>query len=152
MSSSASGSVPGAPSPALDVLLVEDDPGDALLVAEALSGSEIRLHTVRDGEEAVAFLLHADPFADAPRPGLVLLDLDLPVVDGREVLARVKADEDLRSIPVVVLTSSAAEADVVAGYTGRANAYVAKPLTADAFQDAVRRIGGFFGTVARLPR
>ncbi|MBY8853827.1 response regulator, partial [Saccharothrix sp. MB29] len=97
--------------------LVEDDPADALMIAEALVDSPVRLHTARDGDEALAFLLRADDHDDhAPKPGLVLLDLNLPRLDGREVLVRIKADEALRSIPVVVLTSSQAEADVAASY------------------------------------
>lgn len=139
------------PEVVLDVLLVEDDPGDALMVAEALTGSPVRLHTVRDGDEALAFLLRAGDHGDAPRPGLVLLDLNLPRLDGREVLARVKADEALRSIPVVVLTSSQAEADVTSSYNAHANAYLAKPLDAEGFAAVLRQVTGFFGTVVRLP-
>ncbi|MFD0203354.1 MULTISPECIES: response regulator [Saccharothrix] len=135
----------------LDVLLVEDDAGDALMVAEALADSGVRLHTVRDGDRALAFLLRTGEHADAPRPALVLLDLNLPGLDGREVLTRVKTDETLRAIPVIVLTSSQAEADVLAGYTGHANAYVTKPSDAEAFATAVRQVGTFFGTVVKLP-
>ncbi|MCC8242681.1 response regulator [Saccharothrix luteola] len=135
----------------LDVLLVEDDLGDALVVAEALAGSPVRLHTVRDGDEALAFLLRAGDHGDAPRPGLVLLDLDLPRLDGREILAQVKASEALRSIPVVVLTSSQAEADVTASYSAHANAYVAKPLDAEGLAAVMRQVTEFFGTVVRRP-
>ncbi|MDQ2588426.1 response regulator [Saccharothrix yanglingensis] len=136
----------------LDVLLVEDDPADALMIAEALVDSPVRLHTARDGDEALAFLLRTDGHDDdAPKPGLVLLDLNLPRLDGREVLARIKADEALRSIPVVVLTSSQAEADVAASYNAHANAYIAKPLDAENFAAVIRQVAAFFGTVARLP-
>ncbi|MCE6995519.1 response regulator [Saccharothrix sp. S26] len=135
----------------LDVLLVEDDPGDALVVAEALADSPVRLHTVRDGDEALAFLLRVGDHGDAPRPGLVLLDLNLPRLDGREVLARVKADEALRSIPVVVLTSSQTETDVTASYSAHANAYLAKPLDVEDFAAVLRQVTGFFGSVVRLP-
>ncbi|MFC5060419.1 response regulator [Saccharothrix xinjiangensis] len=143
-----SGFEPGA---VLDVLLVEDDPGDALMVAEALADSPVRLHVVRDGEEALAFLLRDAEHRDAPRPGLVLLDLNLPRLDGREMLCQVKAHDGLRSIPVVVLTGSQAEVDVLSSYTSHANAYLAKPSDAEEFAAVVRQVAGFFGTVACLP-
>jgi CheY-like chemotaxis protein len=134
-----------------DVLLVEDDAGDTLMVAEALAEISVRLHVVGDGAEALAFLRRAGEHAGAPRPSLILLDLNLPRVDGREVLAQIKADEALSAIPVVVLTSSEAETDVSASYRRHASAYVTKPLTADAFAGTVRRIGTFYTDVARLP-
>jgi CheY-like chemotaxis protein len=143
--------VPGAEQTLLDVLLVEDDAGDALLVAEALAEQRIRLHMVRDGREAMAFLLRAAGFDDAPRPGLILLDLTLPLLDGRSVLAGIKADEDLRRIPVVVLTSSQAEFDVSTSYGRYANAYVVKPFDAVAFISVVTRTAAFYSTIARLP-
>ncbi|MEU4769807.1 response regulator [Actinosynnema sp. NPDC023794] len=135
----------------LDVLLVEDDLGDALVVTEALADSPVRLHTVRDGDEALAFLLRTGDHGDAPRPGLVLLDLNLPRLDGREILAQVKADEALRSIPVVVLTSSQAETDVTASYSAHANAYITKPLDAEGLAAVMRQVSEFFGTVVRRP-
>jgi CheY-like chemotaxis protein len=137
----------------IDVLLVEDDAGDALMIEEALSGQDVRvtLHVVRDGSEAMAFLLRAGDHSRAPRPGLILLDLNLPKMDGREVLAEIKADHSLRSIPVVVLTTSRAEEDVLRSYDLHANAYITKPVDADAFTRAVRRIDQFYTTVAKLP-
>ncbi len=147
MISSASGLLPSV----LDVLLVEDDPGDTLMITEALADSPVLLHAVRDGDEALAFLLREGEHGDAPRPGLVLLDHNLPRVDGRQVLAPIKADEALRSIPVVVLTSSHAEADVAASYHGYANAYVAKPLTAEDFAAVVGQVGAFFTGVVKIP-
>lgn len=138
---------------ALDVLLVEDDPGDVLMVQEVFEdhGLEGHLDVVTDGAEALAFLRREAPFADARRPDVVLLDLNLPKMGGREVLEAVKGDPDLRSIPVVVLTTSSAEEDIVRAYAAHANAYVTKPVDWDAFTGAIRRIGHFFGDVARLP-
>lgn len=147
---------PGAaliPPAVLDLLLIEDDPGDVVLVTEALSepDSRIAVHVVRDGTSAMAFLRREGEYADAPRPGLVLLDLNLPGVDGRQVLAEVKADEELRRIPVVVLTSSDAEQDVVDSYGRYANAYIGKPSDADGFASVIHRIDTFFTTVVKLP-
>ncbi|WP_309112277.1 response regulator [Saccharothrix sp.] len=138
----------------VDVLLVEDDPGDALMTQEAFEHHKIRnqLHVVRDGVEALEFLRREGKYADAPRPGLVLLDLNLPKVDGREVLAQVKADESLRTIPVVVLTTSEAEEDILRSYNLHANAYVTKPVDFDRFIEVVRQIDDFFVTVVKLPR
>ncbi|MGX7827138.1 response regulator [Actinokineospora sp. 24-640] len=141
-------SAPAQPA-VVDVLLVEDDPGDALLVAEALAGRPVRLHTVANGDEALAFLRRA---GEVPRPGLILLDLNLPGLDGREVLSRIKNDESLRAIPVVVLTSSAAQTDVLDSYACHANAYITKPLDAAAFATALHQVEAFFTTVVRLPR
>src|ERR1051325_8695809 len=114
----------------IDVLLVEDDPGDALMTQEAFEHHKIRnsLHIVKDGVEALEFLRREGQYANAPRPGLILLDLNLPRKDGREVLSEVKADAELRSIPVVVLTTSEAEEDILRSYSLYANAYVTKPV------------------------
>ena len=138
----------------IDVLLVEDDPGDALMTQEAFEHHKIRntLHVVKDGVEALAFLRREGEFAEAPRPGLILLDLNLPRKDGREVLAEVKADADLRHIPVVVLTTSDAEEDILRSYSLHANAYVTKPVDFDRFIEVVRQIDDFFVTVVKLPR
>ncbi|WP_199440038.1 response regulator [Umezawaea beigongshangensis] len=138
----------------IDVLLVEDDPGDALMTEEAFEHHKIRntLHLVRDGVEALQFLRREGEYADAPRPGLILLDLNLPRMDGREVLAEIKVDEELRSIPVVVLTTSEAEEDVLRSYSLHANAYVTKPVDFERFIEVVRQIDDFFVTVVKLPR
>jgi CheY-like chemotaxis protein len=137
----------------IDVLLVEDDPGDVLLIEEAFEHNKVRntLHHVADGEEALAFLRREGPYADAARPDLVLLDLNLPRKDGREVLEEVKADPDLRTIPVVVLTTSEAEEDILRSYDLHANAYVTKPVDFDRFIEVVRLIDDFFVTVVKLP-
>jgi CheY-like chemotaxis protein len=137
----------------IEILLVEDDPGDVLMTREALDDSKVvnNLHVVDNGEEAVAFLCNEGDHADAPRPDLVLLDLNLPRLDGREVLARVKADDDLRRIPVVVLTTSEAEEDVLRSYDLHANAYVTKPVDFEQFAKVIRQIDDFFITVVRLP-
>ena len=137
----------------VDVLLVEDDPGDELLTREALENDRVGnvLHVVRDGAEALAFLRREGVYADAPRPGLILLDLNMPKMDGREVLARIKADEELRTIPVVVLTTSESESDVLSSYQLHANAYVTKPVDLDRFAQVVRRIDEFYLAVVKLP-
>jgi CheY-like chemotaxis protein len=138
----------------IEVLLVEDDPGDVLLVREAFEDNKVanRLHVVSDGVDALAFMRREERFADAPRPDLVLLDLNLPRMDGREVLEEVKADEELRGIPVVVLTTSAAEEDVLRSYALHANAYVTKPVDFERFIGVVRQIDDFFVSVVKLPR
>ncbi len=135
------------------VLLVEDDPGDVLITREAFEENKVRnaLHVARDGEEALDFLYRRGRFADAPRPGLILLDLNLPRYDGREVLARIKSDPDLMAIPVVILTTSEAEEDIVRSYQLHANAYVTKPVDFDRFIGVVRQIDDFFVSVVRLP-
>ena len=135
------------------LLVVEDDPGDVLLTREALAGTTTSLdvHVVEDGEAAVDFLRREGDHGDAPRPDLVFLDLNLPRLDGREVLARIKSDPGLRSIPVVVLTTSKADEDVRRSYELHANAYVTKPAELDRFLSVVRVVGEFFLTVARLP-
>jgi CheY-like chemotaxis protein len=142
------------PMTVIDVLLVEDDPGDALMTQEAFEHHKIRntLHVVKDGVEALAFLRREGEHANAPRPGLILLDLNLPRKDGREVLAEVKADAELRHIPVVVLTTSDAEEDILRSYSLHANAYVTKPVDFDRFIEVVRQIDDFFVTVVKLPR
>ena len=139
--------------PTIELLLVEDDPGDVLMTREALSEAEVvhHLHVVDNGEKAMAFLGRHGDFADAPRPDLILLDLNLPRLDGREVLGLIKADPLLRSIPVVVLTTSNAEEDVRKSYDLHANAYVTKPVDFNAFTTVVRQVDHFFFTVARLP-
>ncbi|MBM7457355.1 response regulator [Rhodococcus coprophilus] len=143
--------VPGEP---IDVLLVEDDPGDELMTREAFEDNKIgnTLHVVRDGEEALDFLYRRGAHEGAPRPDLILLDLNLPKYDGRQVLEKIKSDADLTDIPVVVLTTSAAEEDILRSYKLHANAYVTKPVDLDQFIRAVRQIDEFFVQVVRLPR
>jgi CheY-like chemotaxis protein len=137
----------------IEILLVEDDPGDALITREALEHSKVlnNLRVLANGEEAIAYLRRTGEHAEATRPDLILLDLNLPRVDGREVLAEIKADPDLRRIPVVVLTTSAAEEDVLRSYDLHANAYVTKPVDFERFVDVVRKVDDFFFTVVRLP-
>ncbi|EME50583.1 two-component system response regulator [Rhodococcus ruber BKS 20-38] len=141
------------PTGSLDVLLVEDDAGDELIIRESFEANEIgsTLHVVRDGAEALDFLHRRGDHADAVRPALVLLDLNLPKYDGWQVLEAVKADPDLASIPVVVLTTSTAEEDVVRSYRLRANAYVSKSVDFDRFVATVRQIDRFFVHMVRLP-
>jgi two-component system, chemotaxis family, response regulator Rcp1 len=138
----------------IEILLVEDDPGNVVLTQEALNEGKYRstIHDVPDGVAAMAFLRRKPPYADAVRPDLVLLDLNLPKKDGREVLAEVKADPDLRSIPVVVLTTSADEDDVLHSYDLHANAYVQKPLDLDQFVQVILSLDEFFLSVVRLPQ
>ena len=138
----------------IDVLLVEDDPGDVLMTREALDQHKVtnNLHVVNDGVEATQFLRREGDYANAPRPGLVLLDLNLPRKDGREVLADIKSDPDLCDIPIVVLTTSAAADDILGSYKLHANAYVTKPVDFNRFVEAVRQIDHFFLTVVTLPR
>ena len=138
----------------IDVLLVEDDPGDVLMTREAFEQHKVTntLHVVSDGVEAVKFLRRQDEYATAPRPGLVLLDLNLPRKDGREVLAEIKSDEDLCDIPIVVLTTSAADEDILRSYKLHANAYVTKPVDFNRFVEVVRQIDHFFVTVVARPR
>jgi CheY-like chemotaxis protein len=137
----------------IDVLLVEDDDGDVLMTKEAFEHHKIRnhLHVVQDGEEALNFLRREGEYTDAPRPGLILLDLNLPRRDGREVLAELKNDPELRLIPVVVLTTSEAEEDIVRSYALHANAYVSKPVDFERFIEVIRQIDDFFVTVVKLP-
>jgi CheY-like chemotaxis protein len=128
------------------VLMVEDDPGDALMVREsfAQAGKNSRFHVVPDGEEALRFLRRSGEYGDAPRPGLVLLDLHLPRMGGLEVLAQVKADPDLRIIPVIVLSSSQDQADINRSYELRANAYIVKPRDFDGFTAMIRQVDECF--------
>lgn len=142
-----------APVQPIEVLLVEDDPGDELMTREAFEDNKIRntLHVVRDGQEALDFLYRRGEYGDAPRPDLVLLDLNLPKYDGRQVLEQIKSDPELALIPVVVLTTSSAEEDILRSYKLHANAYVTKPVDLDQFIAAVRQIDEFFVTVVRLP-
>jgi CheY-like chemotaxis protein len=137
----------------IEVLLVEDDPGDVLMTREAFEEHKVRnrLTVVSDGVEALAYLRRQGRYADAVRPDLVLLDLNLPKRDGREVLAESKSDESLRQIPVVVLTTSQAEDDVLHSYRLHANAYVTKPVDFEQFIAVVRRIDDFFVSVVKLP-
>ncbi len=136
----------------INVLLVEDDPGDVLMTREAFEEYlNNRLDVVSDGGEALSYLRREGEYADAPRPDLILLDLNLPRRDGREVLAEVKADESLRHIPVIVLTTSQADEDVLRSYQLHANAYVTKPVDFDGFIEAIRQIDHFFVTVVQLP-
>ncbi|MEV7074694.1 response regulator [Streptomyces sp. NPDC091972] len=138
----------------IDVLLVEDDPGDELMTREAFEDNKIgnTLHVVRDGEEALDFLYRRGDHTEAPQPDLILLDLNLPKYDGRQVLEKIKSDPELSHIPVVVLTTSAAEEDILRSYKLHANAYVTKPVDLDQFIAAVRQIDDFFVQVVRLPR
>jgi two-component system, chemotaxis family, response regulator Rcp1 len=137
---------------ALNVLLVEDDPGDIVIAEEALRAGKVasNLHVVNDGVEALEFLRQQNGHADAPKPDLILLDLNLPKMGGHEVLEHVKNDPDLRRIPIVVLTTSQAGEDIVRSYDLYANAYVSKPVDFDDFADVVKQIDEFFATVARL--
>jgi CheY-like chemotaxis protein len=137
----------------VDVLLVEDDAGDVLMTREAFEHYKIRntLHVVTDGEQALQFVRREGDFAGAPRPGLIMLDLNLPRRDGLEVLSEIKADPELKLIPVVVLTTSQAEEDIVRSYALHANAYVTKPVDFERFIEVIRQIDNFFITVVKLP-
>ena len=137
----------------IEVLLVEDDPGDVLLIREAFDFNKVHnnLNVVSDGEQALDYLRGTGDYSDRIRPDLVLLDLNLPRKDGREVLAEVKTDPDLRTIPIVVLTTSEAEEDVLKSYQLHANAYVTKPVDFERFVSIVRQIDDFFVSVVRLP-
>lgn len=137
----------------IDILIVEDDPGDEMLIVEALEEHEVAnaRHVVRDGQQALDFLYRTGEYHAAPRPGLVLLDLNLPKYTGHEVLERVKEDPDLCDIPVVMLTTSSSEDDVLGSYRRHANAYVTKPVDLIQFIDAIKKIDDFFVTVVALP-
>jgi two-component system, chemotaxis family, response regulator Rcp1 len=137
----------------LQVLLVEDSPGDVRLMQEAFRevNSSVHLHVATDGIEAMAFLRHEGVYVDAPRPDLTLLDLNLPKMDGREILAFIKADDNLKTIPTVILTTSEAEADIVKSYKLHANCYFSKPVQLDAFEKLVKSINDFWLTKVRLP-
>ncbi len=137
----------------IDILLVEDNPGDADLAREALEGGKIRnnLFVASDGEAAMNFLYKAGPYADMPRPDLILLDLNLPRKDGREVLADIKADNDLKRIPVVILTTSKSEEDILKSYNLHANCYITKPIDLNQFIKVVRCIEDFWLSIVVLP-
>ena len=138
----------------IEVLLVEDDPGDVQLTKEAFEEHKVRnrLTVVSDGVDALAYLRRdPDVYPDAVRPDLILLDLNLPRVDGREVLQEIKDDADLRHIPVIVLTTSQAEEDVLRSYQLHANAYVTKPVDFEGFIEAIKQIDHFFVSVVQLP-
>jgi len=137
----------------IEILLVEDNPGDVRLTREALRRGRVAntLHVVDDGDKALAFLRREGRYADAPRPGVVLLDLNLPGLDGRDVLAAVKSDPALRRIPIIVLTTSSADRDVANSYDLGANCFVSKPVALEEFLDVVRSFEGFWLTVVQLP-
>ena len=138
----------------VDVLLVEDSPGDVRLTREAFreANPAVRLHVAFDGIEAMAFLRHDGANGDAPRPDFILLDLNLPKMDGREVLALIKDDDSLRTIPTIILTTSEADADILHSYELNANAYLRKPVTLEAFEAMVRSINDFWLTKVMLPQ
>ena len=144
---------PAVPATPIEVLLVEDDPGDVLMTREAFEEHKIgnRLHVVSDGVEALAYLRREPPYAEATRPDLILLDLNLPRRDGRQVLQEIKCDESLRQIPVVILTTSQHDEDILRSYQLHANAYVTKPVDFDQFIRVVRQIDDFFVSVVKLP-
>jgi two-component system response regulator len=138
----------------LDVLLIEDNEGDARLMRELLleTNNTVRLHLVSDGVEAMAFLRYQGKYIDVPRPDLILLDLNMPKMDGREVLAHVKADHRLRAIPLIVLTTSQAEVDIVSSYKLMASCYLTKPGELKEFESLVKSLNDFWLTRAKLPR
>lgn len=138
----------------IEILLVEDNPGDVRLTREALRDGIVQnnLSVTEDGVEALAFLRRQGKYADAPRPGLILLDLNLPRKDGRQVLAEIKSDPALRTIPVIILTTSANEEDILNAYRLHANAYIQKPVDLDQFLRVVQVLEDFWLTLAMLPR
>lgn len=138
----------------VEVLLVEDSPGDVRLTQEAFrdANMSIHLHVATDGVEAMSFLRQEGAHAKSPRPDLILLDLNLPKMDGREVLAHIKADDSLRTIPTVILTTSESQADIVTSYQLQANCYLTKPVQLDAFENLVRSINDFWLTKVKLPQ
>jgi CheY-like chemotaxis protein len=137
----------------IDILLVEDNEGDARLAKEAMRESKIRntLHHVTDGEEAMAFLRKEGRYSATPRPDLILLDLNLPKKDGRQVLAEIKEDESLKRIPVVILTVSSAEEDILKTYNLHANCYITKPIDLNQFMKVIRSVEDFWLTIVKLP-
>ena len=141
------------PAETVTILLVEDNPADAELTQEGLKRAKVltNLHVVEDGEQALAFLRHEAPYADAPFPDLIFLDLNLPKMDGREVLAEIKSDPRLEHIPVVVLTSSDADADVLKAYKLKASCYVKKPVMFKEFIETIKAVDEFWLTVVKLP-
>jgi chemotaxis family two-component system response regulator Rcp1 len=138
----------------INVLLVEDSPGDVRLTQEAFrdANSTIHLQVANDGVEALAILRHEAPYTDAVRPDLILLDLNLPRMDGREVLAFIKSDDRLKLIPIVILTTSDSEADILKSYQLRANCYLSKPVQLDEFENLVKSINDFWLTKVKLPQ
>jgi chemotaxis family two-component system response regulator Rcp1 len=138
----------------IQVLLVEDSPWDVRLTQEAFREANplIHLHVANDGVEAMEFLRHGGPYVDSPRPDLILLDLNLPKMDGREVLALIKEDRELKTIPTVILTTSEAEVDIVRSYQLQANCYLNKPVQLDAFEGLVKSINDFWLTKVKLPQ
>ena len=138
----------------IEVLLIEDSPGDVRLTREVFRDANraIRLSVACDGVEAMAFLKQDGAYVDAPRPDLILLDLNLPKMDGREVLAHIKADHSLKTIPTVILTTSDAEADIAQSYQLRANCYLSKPVQLDAFENLAKSINDFWLTKVKLPQ
>ena len=137
----------------LQVLLIEDSPGDVRLTIEAFrEASDVDLHVASDGVEAMSFLRQQGVHAGAPFPDLILLDLNLPKMDGRQVLAQIKGDDDLKAIPTVILTTSDSEADVLASYELQANAYLTKPVGLNAFESLVKSINDFWLTNVKLPQ
>jgi CheY-like chemotaxis protein len=136
----------------IEVLLVEDSPGDVRLTREAFreANSRVRLHVAYDGFEAMVFLRHEGVHVDAPRPDFILLDLNLPKMDGREVLAHIKKDESLKTIPTIILSISQSEKDIVKSYQAHANCYLSKPVQLDEFESVVRSINDFWLTKAKL--
>lgn len=139
--------------PPVEILLVEDNPGDHRLTQEALREGKVHnnLHWAKDGVEAIDFLKRRGPYVNAPRPDIILLDLNLPKKDGREVLSEIKSDDELRPIPVVILTTSKAEEDILRSYDLNANCYVTKPVDLDKFIVVVQSIDRFWLTIATLP-
>lgn len=137
----------------IEILMVEDNAADVLLTREALADAKLnnRLHVVEDGLRAMAFLRRQPPYQDAPRPDLILLDLNMPRMDGREVLVEIKGDDDLCTIPVVVLTTSKADEDILRAYRAHANCFIRKPVDFAKFADVVRVIENFWFTVVTLP-
>jgi CheY-like chemotaxis protein len=137
----------------LQILVVDDDDADALMIEEALAATEThsRVERVADGREALDYLRREGRYSDAIRPDLILLDLNMPRMDGRETLAAIKTDEQLKAIPVVILTTSGAAPDIAASYQQRANAYVTKPFGLDDFEATVRQIDRFYREIASLP-
>lgn len=138
----------------IHILLVEDNPGDVRLTREALRGARVAndLRVVGDGEEAIEYLRRRGRYVDAPRPDIVLLDLNLPRLDGRDVLVDIKSDPELASIPIIVLTSSSAERDIQSAYELHANCYISKPVNFTEFLEAVRSLEGFWLRIVRLPK
>lgn len=138
----------------IDILLIEDSPGDANLAKEALEESKLynNLFVTVDGEEALDFLYQKGKYSDAPKPDLILLDLNLPKKDGREVLKEIKEHKDLKRIPVVILTTSRAEEDIIGTYDSHANCYIAKPIDLNKFLDVVKKIENFWMSIVVLPK